>query len=214
MAAGRSGGTRVELHDPRAGWYAIGFLVLLLASEAALTLPDESAADADVARFYAAHRVVIVVLQVAGFAAAAAFGAYAWRLRGIRREPGAAGLLLAVLALLPGLLTIAVAVVADPADPGAAGRLNRLLPRADDALFLGVLLFAVAVLVWLRQGHAGLAVVAGVTAAACLARFGLEVAGRPRGAPETVAPLCFLALVAWLAALSFQPVRNGSAVSA
>ena len=50
---------------------AWAFVVLLLASEAALTLPDATDSDAVVASFYAQHRATIVVLQLVGLVAAA-----------------------------------------------------------------------------------------------------------------------------------------------
>jgi hypothetical protein len=40
------------------------FVVLLVASEAALTLPDETAGDLAVASFHAHHRGAVVVLQI------------------------------------------------------------------------------------------------------------------------------------------------------
>ena len=44
--------------DRTAGWLGIAFLVVLLTSEAALSLPDEHGSAASVATFYAAHRAV------------------------------------------------------------------------------------------------------------------------------------------------------------
>ena len=81
--------TSERIVDRTAGWLGIAFLVLLLASEAALSLPDEHASAAAVATFYAAHRGAIIGLQVAGFAGSALLALFVWRLRVI--SPGVAG---------------------------------------------------------------------------------------------------------------------------
>ena len=81
---------------------AAGFIVLLLATELVLTLPDVADSPSSVANFYVAHRLIIVILQAFGFIAAGLFGAYAWRLRSVDRVVGAAGLVTAVCALVPG----------------------------------------------------------------------------------------------------------------
>jgi len=100
--------------DRTAGWLGVGFLVTLLASEAALSLPDEHTPAAAVATFYAEHRAVIIILQIVGFASCALLALFAWRLRSIDRRVATAGLILAVTALAPGLITIALAIAADP----------------------------------------------------------------------------------------------------
>jgi hypothetical protein len=58
--------TSPRIVDRTAGWLAVAFLVTLLAGEVALSLPDEHAPAASVAAFYAAHRGVVVGLQIAG----------------------------------------------------------------------------------------------------------------------------------------------------
>ena len=120
--------------DRVAGALASGFVVLLLATELILTLPDEADSPVFVAAFYAAHRSFIVSLQVLGFVAAAFLGAYAWRLRSIDRVVAVAGMIMAVCALVPGLITLMIAIVADPDHPAAAGVWNALEPRGDDIL--------------------------------------------------------------------------------
>ena len=55
---------------------AAGFIVLLLATELVLTLPDVADSASSVANFYAAHRSFIVILQALGLVAAGLFGAY------------------------------------------------------------------------------------------------------------------------------------------
>jgi hypothetical protein len=71
--------TSVRKPDRVAGALALGFVLLLLATELVLTLPDETDSPATVANFYAAHRVFIIVLQLLGLVAAALLGGYAVR---------------------------------------------------------------------------------------------------------------------------------------
>lgn len=182
---------------------AAGFVVLLLGSEAVLTLPDEAAADAAVASFYTDHRAVVIVLQVVGLVAAALLVGYGVRLRAVDRAVGSAAVVTGVLGSVPGLVTVVVAVVADPGDPGPAGTWNRLQPRGDDLLFLGVVALGLTVAVRLRHRPlvAGLG---GLVALLCVARLGLEAAGQPRGAFDSLGPLGFVLLVAVLGALSWR----------
>src|SRR5829696_9438537 len=119
---------------------AAGFILLLLATELVLTLPDVADSPSSVANFYTAHRSFIVILQALGFVAAGLFGAYAWRLRSVDRVVATSGLLAAVCALVPGLITVVIALVADPLSPSAAARWNSFEPRGDDVLFVGILL--------------------------------------------------------------------------
>jgi hypothetical protein len=190
--------------DRTAGWLGVGFLVTLLASEAALSLPDERTPAETVATFYAEHRAVIIVLQVAGFASCALLALFAWRLRNIDRRVAATGVILAVAALAPGLITVALAIAADPQHVANVATLNRLEPRADDILFLGITLFAVAIVVLLGRSPRWIGIVAAVVALACLFRLVLEAVGRPRGFLDSVAPITFLVLVAALVWLRFR----------
>ena len=183
---------------------AFGFIVLLLSTEVVLTLPDVTDSASLVATFYIGHRAVIVILQILGFVAAALFAGYAWRLRAVDRVVGGAGLVTAVCALVPGAVTLMIAVVADPAHPASAGRWNRLEPRADDVLFVGVFLFASAVVLRLGRRLPVLGILAAVVALSCLARLILEAMGTRRGALESVAPLSFIVLVATMAVLSLR----------
>ena len=189
--------------DRVAGALASGFVVLLLATELILTLPDEADSPVFVAAFYAAHRSFIVSLQVLGLVAAALLGAYAWRLRSIDRVVAAAGMIMAVCALVPGLITLVIAIVADPDHPAAAGVWNALEPRGDDILFVGIVLFAGTVAIRLGRRLPALGVLAGLVAVSCLARLVLEAAGRRRGPLEAVGPLLFVILIAVMAVLSF-----------
>ena len=131
--------------DRLAASLAAGFIVLLLATEGALTLPGESDSASKVADFYTAHRVTIIVLQLLGFVASALLAAYSWRLRRVDLPVAWAGVLMALCSVVPGAITLVLAVVADTADTSTAGRLNDLEPRGDDALFVGILVFAFVV---------------------------------------------------------------------
>ncbi len=196
--------TREPTIDRPAGWLGIAFLVALLAGEAALSLPDEHAPAPAVAAFYAAHRAVIVVLQLVGFLSAALLALFAWRLRVIDHGVAAAGLVLAVTALAPGLITLTLALAADPQHPAAAGAYNRFEPRADDLLFAGVTLFAVTVALLRGRAPHWLRIVAAAVALCCLLRLALEALGRPQAVLDALAPLSFLVLVAALSWLSFR----------
>ena len=190
--------------DRLAAALAFGFIVLLLSSELVLSLPDEMASASLVATFYAEHRAFIVVLQILGFVAAGLFAGFAWRLRSVDRVVGGAGLVTAGCALVPGAVTLVIAVVADPAKPAAAARWNNLEPRGDDLLFVGIFLFAAAVAVRLGRRIPLLGVLAGIVALSCLGRLVLEAMGKPRGAFESVGPLSFVVLVAAMAVLSLR----------
>ena len=52
--------------DRLAAGLAFAFIVLLLATELVLTLPDEADSPAIVARFYTEHRAFIIALQLLG----------------------------------------------------------------------------------------------------------------------------------------------------
>jgi hypothetical protein len=179
---------------------AFAFVLLLLASEAALTLPDETAGDTAVATFYAGHRGSIVVLQLAGILAAGLLAAYALRLRRVDRAVGNAALLTAVLACAPALVTIVLALIADPAHPATVGTWNRLEPRADDLLFIGITLFGATVALRLRSPVAR--VLGGLVAVLFVVRFVLEATGSERGWFDSLPPILFVVLVGTLGVLS------------
>jgi hypothetical protein len=202
--------TNGSLREPDrvAGALAAGFVVLLLATELVLTLPDETASPVSVASFYAEHRAFIIVLQLLGVIDAALLGGYAWRLRSVDRIVAPAGMITAVCGLVPSLITLVIAVVANPDNPASAGRWNMLEPRGDDILFVGILLFAGAVAVRLGRRLPVLGVLALLVAVFCLARLVLEISGRNRGSLDAIAPLSFLVLIAVMAVLSFLGVLN------
>ncbi|HET6757875.1 MAG TPA: hypothetical protein VFH20_01220, partial [Propionibacteriaceae bacterium] len=154
--------------DRVAGALAAVFVVLLLATELVLTLPDQTDSPASVAGFYAAHRGFIIILQVLGIVAAALLGGYAWRLRSVDRVVAVAGIIMAGCGLAPSLITLVIAMVADPTDPVSAGKWNLLEPRGDDILFAGIVLFAGAVAVRLGRRLPVLGVLALLVAVSCL----------------------------------------------
>jgi uncharacterized membrane protein len=193
----------VRMPDRVAGALAAGFVVLLLATEAVLTLPDETANPGTVASFYATHRAFIIILQLLGVVAAALLGGYAWRLRSVDRVVSAAGMIMAGCGLIPSLITLAIAIVADPSDPSAAGRWNVLEPRGDDILFVGIVLFAGAVAIRLGRRLPALGVLALFVAVSSLIRLVLEIAGNSRGPLDAIGPLSFVLLIAVMAILSF-----------
>jgi hypothetical protein len=196
--------------DRVAGALAAGFVVLLLATELVLTLPDEADSPASVATFYAAHRGFIIVLQVLGIVAAALLGGYAWRLRRVDQVVAIAGMIMAACGLVPSLITLVIATVADPADPVSAGRWNVLEPRGDDILFAGIVLFAGAVAVRLGRGLPALGVLALLVAVSCSARLVLEIAGRNRSPLDAIGPLSFVVLIAVMSVLSFLGVLRAA----
>jgi uncharacterized membrane protein len=199
--------------DRVAGALAAGFVALLLTTELVLSLPDETDSPGFLASFYATHRALIIILQLLGFLAAILLGAYAWRLRSVDRVVAVTGLVMAVCGLVPGFITLAIAVVADPDEPAPAGRWNMLDPRGDDILFLGIVVFAAAVAVRLGRRLPALGLLALFVAISCLTRLVLEVLGNSRGALDAVGPLSFLVLIAVMGVLSFRGILGADSAS-
>src|SRR5215212_3599734 len=96
--------------DRFAAALAFAFIVLLLATELVLTLPDEADSPAFVAEFYTEHRALIIALQLLGVVDALLLGAYAWRLRSVDRFVAGAGLLMAFCALAPTMITLVLEI--------------------------------------------------------------------------------------------------------
>jgi hypothetical protein len=199
--------------DRVAGALAACFVVLLLATELVLSLPDETDSPSLVASFYATHRTLIIILQLLGFLAAVLLAAYAWRLRSVDRVVAVTGLVMAACGLVPSFITLVIAVVADPDEPVTAGTWNMLEPRGDDILFLGIVAFAAVVAVRLGRRLPALGLLALFVAISCLIRLVLEIVGKSRGALEAVGPLSFTLLVAVMAVLSFRGVLNADSAS-
>jgi ABC-type Fe3+-siderophore transport system permease subunit len=182
------------------------FIVLLFASEVAVSLPDLDASDQHVADFYAGHRAAVIVVQVLGFVAAALLVLFALRLRTVDRASGYALLGVAVVALLPGLVTVALAVAADPEHTGTAGWLNDAVGIADDLLFLAIGGFAATVWAARDAYRPGLRWFAAAVSLACFARGVLGFV-ELEGWLDVVAPFAFLALVAALSVRLLRPSR-------
>ena len=196
--------------DRVAGALAGGFVVLLLATELVLSLPDEADSPVFVANFYAAHRGFIIILQLLGIVAAVLLGGYAWRLRSVDRIVAAAGMIMAACGLLPSLITLIIAIVADPRKPASAGRWNLLEPRGDDILFVGIVVFAGAVAVQLGKRLPALGALALLVTLSCLARLALEIAGRNRSLLDAIGPLSFVILIAVMAVLSYLGILRAT----
>jgi hypothetical protein len=197
----RESPARPGRRDPLGAALAWAFVVLLLASEAALTLPDESASGPAVASFYAQHRVTVLVLQLIGLVAAGLLAGYAGRLRRFDRVSSTAGLITAALACAPAVVTLVLALVADPAHPSAAGTWNARGPRADDLLFIGITVFGAAIALR-RRFPAGARLLGAIVAVLCGARLILEATGHVRGAFDSLGPISFVLLMACLGLLS------------
>jgi hypothetical protein len=207
MAAKASGTNDLDRTPDRfAAGLAFAFIVLLLATELVLTLPDEADSPSFISQFYTEHRAFIIALQILGILDALLLGGYAWRLRSVDRFVAGAGLLVAFCALAPTMITLVLAIVANPADTETAARWNMLEPRGDDILFVGIVVFATTVAVRLGRNSPGLGVLASVLAVACLLRLIFEATGKSRGALEAVGPLLFVVLIATMAVLSFRGV--------
>jgi hypothetical protein len=208
--AARASGNKDPYRTPDrfAAGLAFAFIVLLLATELVLTLPDEADSPAFVARFYTEHRAFIIALQMLGVVDALLLGGYAWRLRSVDRFVAGAGLLLAFCALAPTMITVILAIVADPAHTETAARWNMLEPRGDDILFAGIIVFATTVAVRLGRNNPALGVLALIVAVACLVRLILEATGKTRGVLDAVGPLLFVVLIATMAVLSFRGVLH------
>ena len=187
--------------DRTAGWLGIAFLLTLLGSEAALSLPDQDASAESVVAFYAEHGTAVIVLQIVGFVAALAFGLFAWRLRRVHSAIAVCGLAVAVAAALPGAITVLLALTTNPA---AAQRYNELEPRGDDVLFVAIAVFAVATALALGRRMVPFAAFCGAVAGAATYRLLREAFGYRVAVEESVPPLLFLVLVIVLVVLCFR----------
>jgi hypothetical protein len=181
----------------RGGWWGIVFVVGLLVVSALADLPTPAQSGERITAFYAAHRQVIIVQQVAGALLLLPFFGFAVALdrhtRTGRGERGRwiipAALLLAAAELATNLPPLVLALLARPA-PATAHTLTLLADLADVALFVTIAFFAlVAGLtgpMWVRL--AGLAVAAVALVRAFASPLGVTVL-------DAVAPIAFLLFV-------------------
>ena len=170
-----------------AGAWGIVFVVLLLVSAAMVSVPTASESGDRIVAFYRAHASVIVVQQIAGVLALAAFIAFVLSLppnRWLR-----VGLWLFVATeLVTNLVPLALVALNPSAE--TAHTLTFVEDLADSALFISMALFASAVTLgerlWLRIAGYAVALVAVIRAV-----------GGPLGmtALDLVAPLAFVAFV-------------------
>jgi hypothetical protein len=185
-----------------AAYWGWAFLVLLLVSAGMVTVPGGDDDVAFVREFYTDHRTVIVIAQVIGLAAAAAFLPFARGLQGqswVGRRPWVfvSGVSVAGAGVLAGAPPLALCVVADSGDDGTISALATASDLVDVVLFLtiaglGAVVLAAVEITWLR-----------VLSALVLAVCGIHALLRLRGETplELVAPLAFLTLVGCLAVL-------------
>jgi hypothetical protein len=170
-----------------AGGWGIVFVVLLLVSAAMVSLPTAAEKGDRIAAFYAAHGQLIVLQQIVGLIALAAFIAFALSLQANRWLRPA--LLVFVLSeLVTNLVPLVIVATRPSADAGHS--LTFVEDVADSALFISVALFvSAATLVeplWLRLG--GYLVAAACVFRAVASPFGVT-------ALDQFAPLLFVAFV-------------------
>jgi len=167
-----------------AGLWGIAFVVLLLVSAAAVSIPTSNESGERIADFYRRHGDVVIAQQVIGVLALGAFVAFALLL------PPHRWLRIAVAAFVVTELAtnlVPFAMVVTQPSASTAHTLTFVEDIADAALFVAIALFVSALTLaeplWLR-------VAAYVVAAACVLR---AVAG-PLGFNvfDAVAPLAFV----------------------
>jgi hypothetical protein len=174
-----------------AGW-AIVFVVLLLLSAAMVTLPSASQTGDRIAAFYAAHGQVIVIQQIVGVIALAAFVVFALSL------PANRWLRLALWIFVGTELAtnvVPLIILGNTHSPVAARTWTLVEDVADTALSVAIAIFVVAVTLgkptWLRvTGYvvAALNVIHGIGSL-----FGFS-------ALDAVAPIAFVAFMLLLSA--------------
>lgn len=180
----------------RDGWWGVAFVVGLLVVAAMVSLPTAAWSGDRIKAFYAAHRQVIIVQQIAGAFLLVPFLRFALGLdRRSRAEHGwstrwvlLAGFLFAIAELATNLPPLVLALF-DSA-PGTAHALTLVEDLADAALFASIAIFSLLVALleplWIRV--AGM-VVSGLTLVRAVASP-LGVTGL-----DAVAPIAFLAFV-------------------
>jgi hypothetical protein len=188
---------RTTAAPPRAaGAWGWAFVLLLLLSAGMASVPGGADSTGVVRDFYTRHTGVVIVAQIVGLLAAAAFVPFVLGLRRTEpRRPRAAlenaGLGVAAAAVLTAVPVLWLSTVADS---GSDGFVHGLAVASDLA---DVLLFAVisvwAALLVRAARPTWFKVLAGVLAVLALARAVLLLAGS--GALELVAPLAFVVVV-------------------
>lgn len=185
-----------------AGVWGWAFVVLLLLSAGMASVPGGGDATGTVRDFYTRHPGVVVLAQVVGLVAAAAFVPFALSLRRAsgHRRWGAleeAGLGVAAAAAVTAVPVLWLAMVADSGSGPLVHGLAVASDLTDVLLFAAIATWAAALLraaetVWFRT-------LAGAVAVLALARAVLLLFRS--GALEQVAPLAFVVVVAVLSTL-------------
>ncbi|MDX6325702.1 MAG: hypothetical protein QOK15_2056 [Nocardioidaceae bacterium] len=193
-----------------AGGWGWAFVVLLLVSAGMASVPGGADATSTVRDFYTRHTSVIVVAQLIGLVAAAAFVPFTFALRRgsadrrARPDVEAAGCAVAVAALLTAVPVLWLTAVAGTGSTGYVHALAVASDLTDVALFSAIALWAATLVraatpAWFRA-------LAGIVAVLTLLRALLIIARS--SALEVVAPTSFVVLVAVVstAALVRRPV--------
>jgi hypothetical protein len=187
----------------------LAFIVLLLLSAGMASVPEGSDPVATVRSFYTDHGQVVLVAQLVGLAAAAAFAFHASALARVvppvvSRSLRLAGFLVAAAAALTAVPVLVLTAVAG----GASDRV--VLGLADASDLTDVVLFATmaffAAVTARAAGRSWLGGLAGIVAVLTAARAVLLAVGS--GRLGLVAPLAFVALVLVVSVRQLIPVRR------
>ena len=179
----------------RAGWSGATFVVLLLLTAGMASVPGGTDSVSTVRTFYGGHTQVVVVAQLVGLVAAAAFAVHARGLATVvssrRSTVSAAGTAVAGSAALTAVPVLVLAGTVERAPDRLVVALARASDWTDVVLFIAMSLFAAALArasteVWVAA--MGGSVVLLSTARAVLLARGSD-------ALSVAAPVVFLALI-------------------
>jgi hypothetical protein len=199
----------------RHGWWGVAFVLGVFISAATVSLPASSSTPARIAAFYQQHATAVIVTQLVGLVAAAAFVMF---LRTVlarertgttgQRRLWATGALVVFGQLLTAAPVLALALLPS-AEPVTWTRLTELSELADDVLFVAIAVFC-AELAW-SSSQWWLRIFAGAVAALALAR-GIDTA-LGAGILDALAPSAFLLLmlVISIRVLAGRPALAGTA---
>ncbi len=177
-----------------AGWWGLGFVVLLLLSAGMVTVPGRGATVQAALGFYRDHLGIIVVAQVIGLLAAVAFVLFAVGLQ--RQDRGRpllryAGVAVAAASVVTAVPVLWLCVAASTVTPAMLTGLLVASDLADAVLFLAIAGFATAIAIAARPQWAKALALA--VALLSIVRAVLLVTGSEL--LEVAAPVAFLVLV-------------------
>jgi hypothetical protein len=177
-------------------WWGIGFLVALLLSAGMASVPTGDDPVRVVRSFYVDHAGVVIVAQLIGLVAAAAFLMFSRQLASTAPDADRPGLwwtgaAVAAAAFLTALPPLWLSFIASGASAPTLHGLARASDATDVLLFTTIAAFAAMVA---RASSSWLRPVAALVGLISLARAVLLATGQ--SALEAVAPVAFLALVA------------------